>query len=73
MKELSEMSDKEFESYLKTIKPQLPPWSQEGCSVLSKLDDMFVDRDDNQALIQYVYWKDKKKKQHKSVAWVKWE
>lgn len=55
------------------MKPFLPVWAKDGNQVLSRVEDIFVDRLGNQALIEYVYWKDKKGKQHKSVAWVRWE
>lgn len=70
MKSLTEMTDKQFEAYLKTIKPTLPVWS--GNKILAEIKDMFVDRNGNQALIKYVYWVDKKGTKHKSTAWVKW-
>ena len=30
MKPISEMTDNEFDKYLKTIKPTLPPWCKDG-------------------------------------------
>lgn len=72
-KSLLEMSDKEFNDHLKSIKPYLPPWKQEGCSIVSKENKVFTDRNNNQALIGYANWKDKKGKQFNSIAWVRWE
>jgi len=71
VKPISEMTDKEFEKYLKTIKPHLPIWKQEGASELWRETETF-DYGGNEALVTTVQWKDKKNKEHSSVAWVMW-
>lgn len=72
MKPLSEMSDKEFDKYLSTIKPHLPIWKQEGAVVLDQVEELFVDRMGNKAMIKNIYWTDKKNKKHSSVVRVVW-
>lgn len=72
MKPISEMQDKEFEKYLQSIKPHLPIWKQEVAVVHSEMENMFVDRIGNTAIIKNVYWTDRKGKKHQSTAWVKW-
>lgn len=72
MKPISEMSVKEFDKYLSTIKPHLPIWKQEGAVVHSEMENMFVDRMNNTAVIKNIHWTDKKGKKHSSVAFVKW-
>ena len=70
MKNISEMSDEEFERYLKSIKPHLPVWAVDRNRVT--YEEWFLDRCDNTALIKFVQWRDIKGKQHTSVACVKW-
>lgn len=72
MKSISEMSDKEFDKYLSTIKPHLPIWKQEAGQACSQKDELFVDRNFNMAWVSTVYWSDKKGKKHSSVANVGW-
>lgn len=72
MKTLAEMSDKEFDKYLSGIKPHLPIWKQDTAVVHSEMENMFVDRMNNTAIIKKIYWVDKKGKKHSSVAWVRW-
>ena len=72
MKQLSEMSDKEFEAHLKTITPILPIWAKDGASVTDRIESDFTDRVGNKARVLKVLWKDKKNKPHESIAWVRW-
>lgn len=44
MKPISEMTDKEFDKYLKTIKPTLPPWCKDGAKCSHYSSEGFVDR-----------------------------
>jgi len=71
VKPISEMTDKEFEKFLSNIKPHLPIWKQEGASILWRETETF-DYGGNKALVTTVQWKDKKNKEHSSVAWVMW-
>ena len=72
MKPLNEMSDKEFESHLKTITPILPIWAKDGASVTDRVESDFFDSVGNGARVMKVLWKDKKGKSHESIAWVMW-
>ena len=74
MKSLVEMSDKEFDKYLKMVKPILPVWFKDGatCSHYSYVP--FHERMGNKAYayITIVHWKDKKGESKESVARVEW-
>ena len=72
MKQLSEMSDKEFDNHLKTITPILPIWAKDGI-VTDRIEYDFTDRVGNGARVMKVLWKDKKNKPHESIAWVRWK
>ena len=72
-KDIAEMTDAEFDRHLACVKSFIPVWKQDGCTIQSEADEMFIDRNGNQATIKYVYWKDKKGKEHKSVSYVRWE
>jgi hypothetical protein len=73
MKPLNEMSDKEFDNHLKTIIPHLPIWKKDGARVVESIESDFIDRNGNKARVMSILWKDKKGKDHNSIAWVKWE
>ena len=73
MKSISEMSDTEFDKYLKTIKPHLPIWKQEGAKFLYREQGYQADRNNNAYHIWWVVWEDKKGKTHKSVERIRWD
>lgn len=72
MKPLSEMTDKEFDKYLKTIKPTLTPWCKDGAKLSHHSSEGFVDRNGNRAVVTIAYWVDKKGEKKESVSTVKW-
>lgn len=63
MKSLVEMSDKEFEKYLKTIQAILPVWCKDGATCSHYSHVPFQDRVGNKAYITVAHWKDKKESQ----------
>lgn len=73
MKPISEMTDKEFDKYLKTIKPTLPPWCKDGAKCSHYSSEEFVDRNGNRAMVTIAYWTDKKGEKKESVSTVEWE
>lgn len=73
MKSLSEMTDKEFEKYLKTISPVLPVWCKDGATISHYSSVDFTDRCGNSAIVTTVHWKDKKGTVKETVAQVVWE
>lgn len=54
------------------IVPHKPIWMQDGSTVLSRVSNLFTDRNGNQAIVTTVYWTDRKGKEHETVAAVKW-
>ncbi len=72
-KDISQMTDVEFEKHLSKIKPILPIWAQEGNSVVYREQGYQKTRSGKRYHIKWVVWKDKKGKQHKDVHWIKWE
>ena len=72
MKSLVEMSDKEFEKYLKTIQAILPVWCKDGATCSHYSHAPFQDRVGNKAYITVAHWKDKKGESKESVARVEW-
>ncbi len=73
MKPISEMTDKEFDKYLKTIKPTLPPWAKDGAKLSHYSSEEFVDRNGNRAVVTTAHWVDKKGEKKESISTVEWE
>jgi len=67
IKDLSQMTDDEFEKYLSTITPHLPIWAREGNKVLYREQSDLSD-----CQIHSVVWQDKKGKTTKSTHYVRW-
>lgn len=72
MKSISEMSDKEFDKYLKAIEPVLPIWCKDGASCSHYSYERFIDKVGNKAYVTTAHWKDKKGKKKESTAQVEW-